>query len=386
MDFGAPRHCPLFGSRSTDVEVVAEANSDKYYALLSVNIEDVEKKISNKQEVFYSFGSRGDPLPTTFKLILQFGTIYDGWLSAFVESSRHASITNIKRVLYSDRWVKLEKCFTQPYLRAERTNAGDSLGEDSQDEDSEDGAFYAEARFGARRIRTYKEESVLSPEGTGIKTGIKRFHEFTSSSKGKWRFEMQILYAHKDPATQVSIEEGRHTRQQGDLLSLFESKKNADITFGFDDGQKIPAHKVILSARAPYFESMFDSGMKEASSNEIRVQDVEPNVFKAVLQHLYSGAAPVNLAEIALEVHAAADKYGLDELKELCESCVCATLTADNVVDVFMLAEERSCVKIRDRALVVLRDNFESLQQESAQKLKDNPELLFQLTMEFSKM
>ena len=176
------------------------------------------------------------------------------------------------------------------------------------------------------------------------------------------------------------------TRQQGDMLSLLESSKDADITFLFEDGQIITAHKVILSARAPYFEKMFDSGMEEATSKEIRVRDVEHNVFRAVLQHLYSGAAPVNLAEIALEVHAAADKYGLDELKELCESCVCDNLRADNVVDVFVFAEERSCVKIRERALVVLRENMDTLSQESANKLKNNPDLLFQLAVDFSKV
>jgi len=177
------------------------------------------------------------------------------------------------------------------------------------------------------------------------------------------------------------------TRQQEDMLSLFESAKDTDITFLFEDGRKIFAHKkVILTARATYFANMFHSGMTEASSNEIRVQDIEPEVFKAVLQHLYSGAAPVNLAEIALEVHAAADKYGLDELKELCESCVCDNLTADNVVDVFVYAEERSCVKIRDKALVVLRENMETLSQESANKLKNNPTLLFQLAIDLARM
>jgi len=366
--------------RNAEVDC-ASGNSDVYATVLSAIIKDVEKKIANKEEVIHCFGSRGDPLPTTFKLTLSFGKIRDGWLSVIVKSSRHASIIKEDRVLRSGRGRTsedciieeciIEECFIEPSFRPEGTNAEDSPDEDPQDEDSPDEEAW---------IRNVRRNLF------GSKNSDTKFHKFCPSSKGTWRFTTSISYKHTSPAASLSIEEGRHTRQQGDLLSLFESSKDADITFCFDNGHKIPAHKLILSARAPYFANMFDSGMKEASSNEIRVRDVDPNVFKSVLRHLYSGAAPINLAEIALEVHAAADKYGLDELKEICESCVCDNLSADNVVDVFVFAEERSCVKIRDRALVVLRENMDTLNEESASKLKDNPELLFQLSVELSKM
>lgn len=54
-------------------------------------------------------------------------------------------------------------------------------------------------------------------------------------------------------------------------------------------GEKIPAHKGILCARCEYYRMMFQGGMMESAMKEIKEDEIEPEVFKALLAYLYTG-------------------------------------------------------------------------------------------------
>ena len=194
------------------------------------------------------------------------------------------------------------------------------------------------------------------------------FYALGPSSKGTWRISIEIEYKHGSPTGNPPTENFSRIRLQDDLLALLKSSKNTDVTFCFED-RKITAHKAILLARAPYFANMFDSGMAEVSSNEVHVKDVESSVFEGILEYLYSGAAPMNMPEIGLELLVAADKYGLDELKTLCEASVSDRLTDENVVETIIVADKVNCVSLYDKAVVVLRASFDSLEEEESKRL-----------------
>lgn len=61
---------------------------------------------------------------------------------------------------------------------------------------------------------------------------------------------------------------------------------------------------------------MFETGLAESSSNEIRVEDQDPEVMREMLYFMYTGNAP-NVDQMAAHLIAAADKYHLDRLKVL---------------------------------------------------------------------
>ena len=329
---------------------VPDRGPERFWTVLALEIKDVESKIANKEIVQSSFGCRSDPQPISFLLCLEFGEREDDYLTFCVRSSRPVSLTKMESVL--------------------RTSSGTVLSEHER--------------------KVTKGEKLGPDERESL--GYDDFYEFTPSSKGTWRLTVEIEYRNRAsvenqneaPAISTSCFEHRHSRLQEDYLSLLESAKNTDITFCFDDRQ-IAAHKAILSARAPYFANMFESGMKEASLNQVQIKDVEADVFKAVLQYLYSGAAPANLTNFSLELLAAADMYGLDELKKLSEPTACEVLDADNVVDAFVLADRINCASLRERAVLLLRAVIGSLDEGSAKKLKSHPELAFELAVYFSK-
>lgn len=59
---------------------------------------------------------------------------------------------------------------------------------------------------------------------------------------------------------------------------LLENEECSDVTFNVS-GEKFHAHKLVLAARSPVFETEFFNRMDE-DNQEIVVTDMEPKVFK----------------------------------------------------------------------------------------------------------
>ena len=106
-------------------------------------------------------------------------------------------------------------------------------------------------------------------------------------------------------------------------------------------------YKVILS-RCAYFQRIFASETKEKSTNEVIVPDVTPDVFRAMLQFIYSNTLPKDSAEITLDLLVAADKYDVEKLKRKCELLV--PVNVDNVVDALVVAESINAKTLMIRA------------------------------------
>ena len=101
-----------------------------------------------------------------------------------------------------------------------------------------------------------------------------------------------------------------------DLWSSLSNQLFTDIEFLVGD-QKFPAHKVIVATRSPVFAAMFQNDMREARTNQVKIEDMEPTVFREFLYFLYTG----QLNSVCLnELHQAADKYQVETLKRLCSN------------------------------------------------------------------
>jgi hypothetical protein len=72
----------------------------------------------------------------------------------------------------------------------------------------------------------------------------------------------------------------------GHLLS---SGVEADVTFQVDD-ETFAAHRLVLGARSSVFMAELFGPMKEKGTGHIRIDDLEPRVFKAMLHFIYTDA------------------------------------------------------------------------------------------------
>ena len=144
---------------------------------------------------------------------------------------------------------------------------------------------------------------------------------------------------------------------------------------------------LILAARARYFDRMFKSGMKECVSKEVIVPDTEPQVFRAMLQFIYSGLPPTKLDEIAMELLVVADELDLVDLKNMCEARACCILNKGNVVNALILAERHSCEVLWSRATSVFHESISDLaeSEHKLEKLKAEPDVLLKLLTHFAR-
>ena len=134
------------------------------------------------------------------------------------------------------------------------------------------------------------------------------------------------------------------------------------------------AHKFLLENRSVYFRALFRSGMNEmstASRNvpggarrksrksssiiEISVPDTFVG-FLRLLLFIYTDTLPDGSDDALLEDLLSADRYGLDDMKDLCESMLMPSKS--NWFNLLRAAELVNSTKLMNLTMNYLQDNF----------------------------
>jgi len=143
-----------------------------------------------------------------------------------------------------------------------------------------------------------------------------------------------------------------------DVAHLFLDSTFADVYFivGQGDGkERIPAHRLVLSAKNLIFERMLYSdefnprvasspplsspstaGSSTTLSREadIVIRDLDPQNFKSLLQAIYTGAADVT-KDNAADLLSLANRYQVDELRAVCLAYLKSNMDAEAACTLF---------------------------------------------------
>ena len=134
-----------------------------------------------------------------------------------------------------------------------------------------------------------------------------------------------------------------------DMERLLESGTLTDVTIKCEN-RILECHKVgwfsqeiiyhfclqaILSARSTVFRAMFQHEMIEKKSNEILISDIDFCTVKDMVKFIYSGRLK-DLADKSDLLLAAADKYDIKDLKNICCQHLAANLCVDQVLKIFV--------------------------------------------------
>lgn len=148
-----------------------------------------------------------------------------------------------------------------------------------------------------------------------------------------------------------------HPQTSRKILENFsESGEGSDVTFNVK-GEVFHAHKFMLAARSSVFKAEFYGPMTHAmrSSIVITVEDMEPDVFKALLHFIYKDSLPAmddldggEDMEMVKHLLVAADRYAVERMKLICESILCKGLQVDSVAATLALADQHHCSKLRE--------------------------------------
>ncbi|KAE9596260.1 putative chromatin remodeling & transcription regulator BTB-POZ-MATH family [Lupinus albus] len=166
--------------------------------------------------------------------------------------------------------------------------------------------------------------------------------------------------------------------------ALLENMEGSDVIFNVA-GERFPAHKLVLTARSPEFRSKFFDGLN-VDNQEIIVTDLDTKVFKAMLHFIYRDTLMEEVDEVSsttssdfpiletltAKLLAAADKYGLERLKLMCESRLCKDICVNSVANILTLADnchatelKAVCLKFaaQNLAAVMRSEGFESMKE-----------------------
>jgi len=118
----------------------------------------------------------------------------------------------------------------------------------------------------------------------------------------------------------------------GEIWAASTERKMTDVEFLVGE-ESFGAHRSLLSARSPVFAAMFASGMKEAATGQVRIEDVDPTTFQHFLKFLYTGMFEPSSKD--RELFTVADKYGVETLMELCRPAA-QTVDMDHIYKTFL--------------------------------------------------
>jgi speckle-type POZ protein len=130
-------------------------------------------------------------------------------------------------------------------------------------------------------------------------------------------------------------------------------------------GKCFPAHRAILASRSPVFKAALFGDMMEKRSRSVEIRDIEPQVFGAMLGFIYTDSVPEldqhDGVVVAQHLLAAADMYGLDGLKIMCEEKLSNGATVETAATTLALAEQHGCPRLRARCVEVVAANLDAV-------------------------
>ncbi|TVU20710.1 hypothetical protein EJB05_30302, partial [Eragrostis curvula] len=110
-------------------------------------------------------------------------------------------------------------------------------------------------------------------------------------------------------------------------------------------GEKFVAHRLLLAARSPVFKEQL------LITNVVEIEDVEPQVFKSLVEFIYTDACPASDDEFAMaqSLLVAADKYKIQRLKLICEDILLRSyIDTTSVSNLLALAEKHNCPALKE--------------------------------------
>lgn len=122
---------------------------------------------------------------------------------------------------------------------------------------------------------------------------------------------------------------------------MFDASLFTDFELKCSDGKTLKAHKSILAARSPMFHAMLTTDMQESKNGSTEVPDFDSTTMKELLRFIYCNKVE-GLKEKASKLAFAAEKYQIEELKQMCVESLAHSLTLQNVVEFIVIANSLS--------------------------------------------
>ena len=147
--------------------------------------------------------------------------------------------------------------------------------------------------------------------------------------------------------------------------------------------EKFSVHKVILITNSRVFRNMFLNPMEESVSNEIKIKDMDSEIFQELLSYMYAGKVK-DLEEQAQEILIAANRYEIDGLKFICERMLYTKLTLENVINFMTFADKYNAIFLKDYCFAFIIKEYKNIIEldDFKEIVRSNVELWIELSIQ----
>ena len=116
--------------------------------------------------------------------------------------------------------------------------------------------------------------------------------------------------------------------------------------------------------RCSYFKALFPGQMREAHMDTIRIEEVSYDVFLSVLEYLYTDQIVTGFSNF-MELFEAADLFGIQRLKAMCEMRMLEQMTVENAAGIFHAADVHSATALRQKAKKYILSHWDEVSKSS---------------------
>ncbi|XP_018327900.1 kelch-like protein 5 [Agrilus planipennis] len=141
----------------------------------------------------------------------------------------------------------------------------------------------------------------------------------------------------------------QHYLQAGKLCDV--------VLIAGNNGRRVPAHRLVLSAASEYFSAMFTCNMRETAEPEITLQNVNGDVLFALVNYCYTGSIEIREDNVETLL-ATACLMQLREVTEACSRFLAHQLHPSNCLGIAVFAEHQNCISLLQQANAYTSQHF----------------------------
>ncbi|OWF36475.1 kelch-like protein 5 isoform X1 [Mizuhopecten yessoensis] len=191
--------------------------------------------------------------------------------------------------------------------------------------------------------------------------------ENPAAREGEPRYLVHQTYAATFPTTRMedvpdSFHSMNHAERMMKKMEGYVSKRQLCDVVLLVGNKRIPAHRLVLSAASDYFAAMFTNDVREATMEEIKINDVDPDAMVAIVNYSYTGN--ISLQEDTVEnLLSTSCLLQLSEVVEACCNFLMKQLHPSNCIGIRQFADAQGCTDLYKVANNYVMDNFVHVMQ-----------------------
>lgn len=161
----------------------------------------------------------------------------------------------------------------------------------------------------------------------------------------------------KPISRELVYEEKEHPRNTCKQLSILREKGElCDVVLIVDEAE-IKAHKIVLAACSPYFESMFIGEFAEPDGEPIIIEEIEETALIALVDFAYTSCIKLSQTNV-YTLFEAADLLQFQGVKNACYRFFKSQTNKTNCIRTWLFAESHNCTELIEASLKFIEVNF----------------------------